>query len=123
MARLWQKHAAGVVLNDERIVIRRIDGRFWIYGTPWHGEAEFAEPARAPLTRIFFLRHDSSKIIRPVSMADAAVLLFSCTLPAYHDRKGLELTLQSLDEIVCAVPVAELGVVPDEEMVRFLLAG
>src|SRR5438876_3508289 len=45
MARLWQKAegaggADGVrILSDDRIILRKIDGTLWMYGTPWHGEA------------------------------------------------------------------------------------
>ncbi len=122
MARLWQR-MPGVVLNDERIIVRRSEGRFWMYGTPWHGEGEFAVAARAPLTRVFFLHHDSNKTVRSVSGIEAALLLFSCIFPAFHDRHSLELTLRTLDQIVSAVPIAELGVVPDAEMVSFILSG
>ncbi|MBN1260708.1 MAG: hypothetical protein JXB35_08510, partial [Anaerolineae bacterium] len=37
-ARLWSE--AGVrVLNDDRVIVRQSGGRFWAYGTPWHGDA------------------------------------------------------------------------------------
>src|SRR6058998_1308695 len=47
MARLWQKAQAGTVLSDDRIILRKIDGTLWMYGTPWHGEAELSSPDRA----------------------------------------------------------------------------
>ncbi len=122
MARLWQRMPGAVVLNDERIIVRYWGGRFWMYGTPWHGEAEFAVAARAPLARVFFLHHDSGKTVRSVSGMEAALLLFSCIFPAFHDRQSLELTMQTLDRIVSAVPIAELGVVPDAEMVPYILS-
>ncbi|HYK90009.1 MAG TPA: hypothetical protein VE398_14630 [Acidobacteriota bacterium] len=121
MARLWQLRAGAVVLNDERIIVRRREERFWIYGTPWHGEAEFAEPVCAPLTRVFFLRKDSMKTIRSMSGAEAAVRLFSNIYRPFHDKKCLEATLRFIDQVVSEVPFVDLGVVPDDEMAQFLM--
>jgi hypothetical protein len=55
MARLWQDKPGIVVLSDDRIILRKSDGKIWIYGTPWHGEAMLASPSRAPLTAVYFL--------------------------------------------------------------------
>ncbi|MDH3446133.1 MAG: hypothetical protein OEN50_19575, partial [Deltaproteobacteria bacterium] len=57
MARLWEKQKGITILSDDRIVLREIENRIWMYGTPWHGEASLAEASRAPLKRIYFLRH------------------------------------------------------------------
>ncbi len=38
IARLWQKVEGMTVLSDDRIILRNIEGRLWMYGTPWHGE-------------------------------------------------------------------------------------
>ena len=54
-ARLWHREGA-TVSNDDRVVLRLREGRVWMYGTPWHGEEDFACPASAPLTRILFPR-------------------------------------------------------------------
>src|SRR3989338_3303063 len=51
-ARLWHKHSKAIVLNDDRIIVRKINGKFFIYGSPWHGEfSDYLESRieRAPL--------------------------------------------------------------------------
>ncbi|MGH7208368.1 MAG: hypothetical protein ACREIL_03180, partial [Nitrospiraceae bacterium] len=68
MARLWQKAGGAgevMVLSDDRIVLRYEAGRFWMYGTPWHGEAELSSAARAPLNGIYLLRHGPSNKLVP----------------------------------------------------------
>jgi hypothetical protein len=122
MARLWHDHPGAKVLNDERIILRRREGRLWIFGTPWHGEAEFAVPDGAPLSRVFFLRHGLDRGVKPIRGIQAAVRLFACVFPAFHDREGLDSTLQILDEVVSQVPASELSVVPDDQMVAYLLS-
>ena len=54
-ARLWMSVPGVKLLSDDRIIIRKQDGQFWMYGTPWHGDAGVSSPGRAPLSAIFFL--------------------------------------------------------------------
>ena len=57
LARLWNHEENIDVLSDDRIVVRKKGNEFWMYGTPWHGEARFASPRGARIERIFFLKH------------------------------------------------------------------
>ena len=43
------------ILGEDNIVLRYIDDRFLIYGTPWHLDRGMCSPAWAPLEKIFFL--------------------------------------------------------------------
>jgi hypothetical protein len=117
MARLWEREPGITVLSDDRIVLRQIDGRFWMYGTPWHGEAGLAQSARAPLTQVFLLRHAAMNAVLPISGAEATARLFSCTFPTFHDRGGLEFTVGCCEGLVRTMPCAELGFVPDDRIV------
>jgi hypothetical protein len=118
-ARLWH-HEGATVLSDDRVVLRLREGRVWVYGTPWHGEQEFACPASAPLTRIFFLAHGRENSLRPASGAGAAARLFTCCFPPFHDHAGLDFTLGLLGRIVDRVPCFELTFVPDASVVGFV---
>ena len=117
MARLWERDPGITVLSDDRIVLRQIDGRFWMYGTPWHGEAGLARSARAPLAQVFLLRHAAANAVLPISGVEATARLFSCTFPTFHDRVGLAFTVGCCEELVRTVPCAELGFVPDDRIV------
>jgi hypothetical protein len=121
IARLWQNGQA-TVLSDDRLVLRLRDGRIWVYGTPWHGEEEFASPASAPLARIHFLVHGRENAMRRVTDAAAAARLFSCCFPPFHDRVGMEFTLALLAGIVERVPCFELAFLPDPGVVDFVRA-
>jgi len=121
-ARLWH-HEGATVLSDDRIVLRLREDRVWMYGTPWHGEQEFASPASAPLTRIFFLAHGPGNSVRPAGGAVAAARLFTCCFPPFHDHAGLDFTLSLLERIVDRVPCVELTFVPDPTVVGFVRSG
>jgi len=116
IAKLWKGKKDVTVLSDDRIIIRKIDGRFWIYGTPWHGDAEVSSPEKAPLEKVFFLKHAKKNEIKKVSPIDAISHLMVCSFPTFWDKKGMEFTLKFCAELVQEIPCYELGFVPDESI-------
>ena len=123
MARFWQK-AGGVggimVLSDDRIVLRYQAGRFWMYGTPWHGEAELSSPGRAPLNGIYLLRHGPSNKLVPLRRSASVAKLVACSFPLFYHSAGLDFTLGFLDQLVQTVPCYELSFTPDERVIALV---
>jgi hypothetical protein len=119
-ARLWQKQREAELLSDDRVIVRERGGKFWMYGTPWHGEEEISSPLKVQLTHIFILRHGHSNEIAPLKKAEAAAELFSRSFPTFYDPEGLEFTLEFLGRLTEAVPCAELSFVPDERVIGFV---
>jgi hypothetical protein len=123
-ARLWQQHG-GVggsvkILSDDRIILRRVDGRVWMYGTPWHGEAELGAQGKVPLKGIFLLGRGERNELVEMSRVAAAAELLACAFPPFHSPEGLEFTLSFLEKLTETVPCRELRFVPDESVVEFL---
>lgn len=119
-ARLWQQQQGVQLLSDERVILRQVGQQFFIYGTPWHGDARLAQAGSAPLDKIFFLRHGAQHELVPQGKADAAARLFSCSFPPFYSHHGLEFTLEFLDHLTEAVPCAELSFVPEASLVEFI---
>jgi hypothetical protein len=122
IAHLWHNEGA-TILSDDRLVLCLRDGQVWVYGTPWHGEAEFAVPASAPLSRIFFLDHGLENRARPMRGAGALAQLFACSFPPFYDEAGLSFTLELLDNVIDRVPCAGLSFLPDAGVVSLVRAG
>ena len=126
MARLWQKtEGAGgagglMILSDDRIVLRYQAGRFWMYGTPWHGEAELSFPARAPLKGVYLLRHGTSNRLVALRRSATVARLVACSFPLFYHTSGLDFTLGFLDQLVEAVPCYELSFTPDERVIALV---
>jgi hypothetical protein len=119
IARLWSNEGA-TILSDDRLILRLRDGEVWMYGTPWHGEEEFAVPASAPLTGIDFLAQGPENRVRPVRGAEALAQLFACSFPPFYDEAGLNGTLEILAAIVGRVPCFELSFLPDARVVGYM---
>lgn len=103
-------------MSDDRIIVRKIDGQFWIYGTPWHGEANLCSPKKARLEKIFFLKHAEKNGIKKISLIDATSCMIVCSFPTFWNKKGMEFTVGFIDELTREVPCYELGFVPDERV-------
>jgi hypothetical protein len=119
IARLWSD-AGATVISDDRVVVRARAGGFMMYGTPWHGDAEFAEPVAVPLTRIVLLRQAPRHRLVPLGAAHAAALLFSCAFPVFHSAEAIDRTLSLLRGIVQAVPVDALEFAPVRDVTSFV---
>jgi hypothetical protein len=118
MAHLWRDKAC--VLNDDRIVLRKHEGKFWMYGTPWHGDYTGVAPQGIPLEKVFFLSQGDVNSIRSVEGAFAASkLLTRCFPPLWHED-GMSFTIDFCAQLVNVIPCYELGFVPDKDIVDFV---
>ena len=119
-ARLWEKEESVCILSDDRIIVRKHQGRFWMYGTPWHGEAGLASNQSAPIEQIFILKHASQNQVLPLSPADATARLLVRSFPTFWDPAGMDFTLSFLAELSQTIPCYELGFRPEPEVIDFV---
>ncbi|MBV8518579.1 MAG: hypothetical protein JO197_14370 [Acidobacteria bacterium] len=121
-ARLWEGTAAAIV-SDDRVIVRERDGAYWMYGTPWHGEAELSINTGVPLAGVYLLTQATSNALRDLSDAEAVARLFRCTFPLFHDAHALDFTLGFLQRLASRVAVRELQFVRDPSVIELVLGG
>jgi hypothetical protein len=110
MARLWRKHAPkGVVLSDDRMVVRWVRGCPWAFGTPWHGSGQYASPRGASLRALFFLRRSRRHFVRRLAPARAGAELFTRCFPPLWEARGVSAVLQTCARLVKALPCYEIA--------------
>ena len=122
LAGLWDRQPGAVVLSDDRTIVRAQDGRFRMYGTPWHGEARFGRPGGVTLEKIFFLRHAPRNAVRDVARACAVTRLLTCSFPPYWDGAGMEFVMEFFSNLVAAVPCQALSFAPDKQVIELIRA-
>jgi hypothetical protein len=120
-ARLWQETVGAAVLSDDRIVLTREADGWRMHGTPWHGEAELALPASAPLAGIFVLGRGGRNTLASLSPARAVAALVARSFPPFHDAPATVRLVQRLEALVGEVPCRLFPFVPGGEAVRFIL--
>lgn len=92
-----------------------------MYGTPWHGEAMYASPNSAPLSRIFVLEHGHGNVITPLTPSQAVAELFARSFVPFHRHEYVESALTFLEEVVASVPVYRYSFEPDQRAVEQII--
>jgi hypothetical protein len=108
LSRLWLAHGSGVVISDDRVVVRRDGDRLWMYGTPWHGEAELSAPQRAAVAGIFLLEKSADVECLPLAGAQAAPPLLATALVPFYAAGAREHAARLVTEMTAMVPCARL---------------
>jgi hypothetical protein len=120
MAGLWKDQTGINILSDDRIVLRKINGGFWMYGTPWHGEGRFFSTSRAQLNRIYFLEKGGKNEVIPYRTVEAIGRLTACSFLPFYNSAALDFAMAFFEEMVKAVPAGELRFVPDRNVIEMI---
>ena len=122
-ARIWHKHSRAIVLNDDRIIVRKVKEKFFIYGSPWHGDFSDYLDSRiesAPLARLFFIHHAPQNTVKRLSEKGSFSLLYPALFPPFWDKEWLINTTSFCQDLIKKVPCYSLGFVNDTEIIKFV---
>ncbi|MFZ5800319.1 MAG: hypothetical protein ACOY3D_02940 [Candidatus Omnitrophota bacterium] len=122
-ARIWHRHSGAMVLNDDRIIVLKQNGRFFIHGSPWHGNFSDYLASRiesAHLDKMFFIHHASKNRVRAVDGKTAFRLLYPAMFPTFWDKGFLENVASFCQDLVGSVPCYILGFVKDKRVIDFV---
>lgn len=120
LARLWAESSDVTVLGDECLILRKQGGQFWIYGTPWVGEAGLYSARGVPVERLLFLHHADQNLVARTPLNRAAELLLAQSLLTPYDATAVGFGLDFCLSFVSEVPAHNFGFVPDHSAVRFI---
>lgn len=108
-ARLWRELLGDKVkmINDDKPLVRVIDGKPVIYGTPWKGKHKLGGNIKAPVKAICKIVQAKENSIREVSVKEFLPTFF---VQCYHasDEKKKENFLEFLDGLLRSVKLFEL---------------
>ncbi len=116
LARIWKENGA-MVINDDRLIIRRQGDGYVVYNTPMFYADE---PRQALLHAIFLPYHSPENRIRPLIGAEAAAQILAFCIQHGYDRAHVEHRLACVDRLCASVPVHSLGVVPNADIIPFI---
>jgi len=119
--RLWMEHGGTEVLSDDRMIVREHAGQVLMYGTPWHGEAEFASPASARLKRIFILEQGLGNRPYRLSPMQAVAELFARSFVPFYEPKYVDAALDFLQVLTESVPCYRYVFEPNQAAVERVL--
>ena len=111
---IFAKEGVGEILSDDRLIIRKKEDGFYVYGTPWHGEARFATASYGKLDKIYHLEQSAycETVLAKPSLS--ASTLFSCCFIAGWPRdETLKFVLDYCSDIAEQVDLYTLKFRPD----------
>lgn len=117
-ARLWMAESGARLLSDDRIIVRKQGGEFWMYGTPWHGDAGVAAQGRALLSSVFLLEQYPQNEIMPLAPSQAAAELFARAFVPHYLGDGIHFTLGFLKSLAQSIPCSTFRFTPTKNAVE-----
>lgn len=103
----WQKllgEERAVILNDDKPLLRKIEGQWYAYGTPFSEKADAQVNQKVPLHGICMLEEGETNQIKKMDAAEALPLLLQQTLNP-KEEKTAETMKESLDQLLLEIPV------------------
>lgn len=117
-ADLWHEYLGAEIMNGDRAFIRRFDGEWRAYGSPWAGSSPYIKNVKAPLAGIVVLKQAPENRIRRLNAAEVTVYLYNNVRYPFWDEEATAASLETLDALIGEIPIFLLECRPDEGAVR-----
>lgn len=108
-----------VIINDDKPALRRIDGIWYVFGTPWCGKDGINVNTSAPLGGICFL-HRGDTLLRRLTALEALPQFLRQTY-GRDTAQDAKLLMSLLDDLLRNIPVFEFfnHAVPGDEQITY----
>ena len=116
LARIFDR-AGDRIIHDDRLVLRREDGRWVMYNTPVYRNDE---PRSAPLDHLWIIRHGSANVSEPVTGAEAVAMILANCIQQNWDREAAVRLTAAADDLASSVRVSRLSFLPDGSIRDYL---
>lgn len=108
--RLWREMLGekAVMVNDDKPIIRYIDGDFYVYGTPWNGKHRLDTNCRAKVKAICKIYQAKENVIKKADVSEMLITILNQTIrPTEIGRMDKLLFL--IDKMLSSVGLYTLG--------------
>lgn len=117
--RLWLSHIQGSdLMNDDNPVVRVVDGKTYVYGSPWSGKTPCYRNVMAPVGAFVQLQQQPENVIKRPCVLECFSYLLPSISTMKWDKRIYTANADTVTEIIKTVPVFHLGCLPDEDAAR-----
>jgi hypothetical protein len=108
--RLWREMFGekAIMINDDKPIVRYVDGDFYVYGTPWNGKHRLDTNTRAKIKAICKIYQAKENKIEKASGQEMLITILNQTIrPTDIDK--MDKLLDLLDKMLTQVKLYSLG--------------
>ena len=109
-ARLWREMLKdrAIMVNDDKPIIRYVDGEFYVYGTPWNGKHGLGTNCRAKIKAICNIYQAKENKIEKANIKDILPVILNQTLRP-TDLGEMDKLLSLISKLLESVDLYKLG--------------
>lgn len=119
-AQLWQTYAGAQVLNGDRVLLGKRDGRWHAYGYPNCGSSGICVDRTLPLRAIVVLEQGQENHVQPMGTMDKLRSIVSGSAVYRWDGEDVDRVVTLAEDLLTHVEIIKLICRPDEDAVRTL---
>ncbi len=109
-ARLWRELLGdrAVMVNDDKPIVRLIDGEFYVYGTPWNGKHRLGNNCKMKIKAICAISQAKENQIRSASTGEMLMVMLNQTIRP-KEQVNMDKLLGLLEKLLLRVDIYKLG--------------
>lgn len=107
--RMWREVFGedAVMINDDKPLIREIDGKFYAYGTPWDGKHALSVNKKSPIKAICYIERGEKNEIAKGDMVNTTYKLIA-QIYRPRNEEGTIKVLDFADSMLKSIPMYEM---------------
>lgn len=118
--RMWRDRENALIINGDRCLCRKIDGKWYAYGMPWSGSSGEYINRRVSIDVIVSLKQDTYNHVKRMSEIDGTLCLMQRIFAPVWEGSMQNSAFDISEELASEIPILELSCRPDFESVDVL---
>lgn len=117
ISQIWANEG-NQVINDDRIIIRKIENEYFAYNTPMY----YADsPKKTQLNKVFIISHSPHNELKKLNGALAITNVLAFCIQNNFNKTFISDNLNFIADMLAKVNVYKLGFVPDKNIINYIL--
>ena len=121
-AQLWNRYEGSRIVNGDRPILGRVEGKWLAYGSPYAGSSCVYVNAKVPLSAVVMLQQGPTCKIRKLTMAESFRSLYANAVMAPWNAENMQRICDMLQMLAVEIPVYHLVCTPDRQAVETVKA-